>query len=170
MDGALAIIFAIVGLTDMAFNECPTGCLARSEDTSRFSIQAAGVQFNTDWLGSEVVFGYDYGHSFGPFQPTISISATEQGDIWFGGGAKWRQEIGRSDFFFEGSFQPGVYIRGDGPDLGGAIHFRSALGLGYEFDNGGSILMSFDHRSNGDLLPTNPGLETLAIQYSIALD
>ena len=170
MDGTIAIIFALVGLGDMIVNDCPDGCLAQSPESTRFSIQAAGVQFNEDWLGSEIVLGYDFGRSYGPFQPMMSISATEQGDVWFGGGAKWRQTLGQSDFFVEGSFQPGIYIRGTGPDLGGNIHFRSALGLGYEFDNGGSVLMSFDHRSNGDFLPLNPGLETLSIQYSFVLD
>ena len=98
------------------------------------------------------------------------MSYTDDGDLWAGGGAKWRNSILKSDFFFEGSFQPGIYIREDGPDLGGVVQFRSALGVGYEFDNGGAVLMSFDHRSNGDFQTVNPGLETFALQYSFVLD
>lgn len=170
MDGTLAIVFAVIGLVDMVQQDCPTGCLARSPEAERIYVQGAGVQFQTDWLGSEVVVGYDFDRAYGPFQPTIAASVTEQGDVWVGGGAKWRVQAGQTDFFYEGSFQPGIYVRGDGPDLGGKLHFRSALGVGYEFDNGGAVLVSFDHRSNGDLQRINPGLETLSVQYSIALD
>jgi lipid A 3-O-deacylase len=170
MDEILAILFAVIGLTDMALNDCPTGCLAQDSADRRLYIQTAGVQFNGDWLGSELVLGYDFDRSYGPFQPTMSVSTTHEGAVWAGVGAKWRVNAGSSDVFFEGSLQPGLYVRGDGPELGSAVQFRSALGIGYEFNNGGAILMSFDHRSNGDFQPINPGLETLSIQYSFVLD
>lgn len=170
MDGLIAIIFAVVGLTDMAFNDCLKGCLAPDDADRRVYIQTASVQFNGDFLGSEVVLGYDFDQSYGPFQPTMSISSTNDGDVWAGFGTKWRLNVGQTDFLFEGSFHPGLYVRGAGPDLGGAVQFRSALGVGYEFNNGAAVLFSFDHRSNGDFRRLNPGLETWSLQYSFVLD
>ncbi len=170
MDGILAVIFAIAGFSDMAVNDCPTGCLARSDADTRLSIQGGNVLFNEDWIGSEVMVGYDFDRNYGPFQPMMSLAVTDQGDVWAGFGAKLRFQPEYTNFFVESSFQPGVHIRGDGPELGGNIHFRSALGVGYAFDNGSSVLMSFDHRSNGDFREVNPGLETLTIQYSMTLN
>ncbi|PVA05958.1 acyloxyacyl hydrolase [Thalassorhabdomicrobium marinisediminis] len=170
MDGTLAMIFAIVGLSDMVLNDCPTGCLAERPADRRLSFQASGVQFQDDWIGSELVLGYEYDRRFGPFQPLASVSFTEEGDVWIGGGVKWRYALGQSDFFVDGSFQPGLWARNDGPDLGGVLQFRSALGLGYAFTDQSAVVVSFDHRSNGDTQSVNPGLETLSIQYSMTLD
>ncbi|MFG5384568.1 acyloxyacyl hydrolase [Yoonia sp. R2-816] len=61
-------------------------------------------------------------------------------------------------------------MRGDGPDLGGEVHFRAAIGAGYEFDNGSTLTLSWDHWSNGDTRATNPGLENLSIRYAISLN
>jgi len=170
MDGTIAFAFAVFGLANMAVNDCQTGCLARSYADSRISFQAAGVQFNERWISNEIMVGYDFGHRYGPFQPTASIAATEDGDIWIGAGAKWRISPGQSDLFFQGSLQPGFHLRGDGPAIGGSLHFRAALGVGYEFDNGSAIVVSYDHRSNADMQAVNPGLETLSIQYSMAFN
>lgn len=46
----------------MAVNDCPSGCLARSDADSRISFQAAAVQFNESWISEEIMLGYDFGH------------------------------------------------------------------------------------------------------------
>jgi len=72
----------------------------------------------------------------------------------------------------KGPAQPtyGLSITTDGPDLGGHLQFRSAFGVGYEFDNGSTLTVSYDHRSNADTQPINPGLETLSIRYAVKWD
>jgi hypothetical protein len=170
MDGTLAAIFFIVGLTDMGLNTCPTGCLAPAPATARLDFQASDVWFQEDSIGSEFLLGYDAPKSFGPFQAAAAFSSTETGDLWVGIGAKWTTErLFDSPLFIESSFMPGIYLRDVGPDIGGNLHFRSALGIGYRFDNGASVLVSYDHRSNGDTLSLNPGLETLALRIAIPL-
>ena len=100
MDGALAIIFLIASLTDMAFTDCPTGCLAQSDATSRLSFQAVKVEFQENIIGSEIYVGYDFGTAYGPFQPTLGASVTDLGDVWVGIGAKWTtQSLSDSPFF-----------------------------------------------------------------------
>jgi len=171
MDGTLAAIFLITGLTDMALNDCPTGCMNQTSAQERLSFQAAAVEFQENIIGEEIYLGYDLGHKYGPFQPTIAASATDTGDIWLGAGFKWTsQDVFAGPVFVETSLIPGLYLAGDGPDIGGALQFRSALGVGYEFNNGATLTVSYDHRSNADTQAVNPGLETISIRYAIALE
>ena len=168
MDGTLALIWLLTSLGDMAFNDCPEGCLKTQRSEPRISYQFADVQFNTESIAQEFYLGYDSHRSKGPFRPTYGLSLTTDGSAWFGIGWKWTsQNIIDSPFFVETSMMPGFYAGRDGPDLGGTLQFRSALGVGYEFDNGSTIAISYDHRSNADTQALNPGLETLSIRYAL---
>lgn len=167
MDGTLAAIFLIASLTDMALTDCPTGCLAPDDATARLSFQAARVEFNENIVGDEIYVGYDLGTAYGPFQPTIGASWTSMGDAWIGAGAKWTtQSLIDGPFFIEASLMPGYHLQGDGPDIGGALQFRSSLGAGFAFENGMTLLASYDHRSNADTQDLNPGLETIALRFA----
>lgn len=170
MDGTLAIIFAVASLTDMALNDCSTGCLAEDYAPARLSFQAGAVEFQDDYIGSEIYAGYDMGRTFGPFQPTFGLSITDTGDTWLGAGAKWTSNdiLTAGPLFVEASLMPGVYMAGDGPDIGGALQFRSALGLGFLLDNGATLAVLYDHRSNADTQALNPGLETLSLRYAFS--
>lgn len=167
MDGTLAVIFLVASLTDMGMNDCPTGCLAPEQAVQRLSFQTAKVEFQKDIIGNEYYLGYDLGTSFGPFQPTFGVSATDDGGYWVGIGAKWTtKQIFDSPFFIESSLMPGYFEKGDGPDLSGHLQFRSSLGAGYTFENGSTIVASYDHRSNADRIKPNPGLETIALRVA----
>ncbi|PUB12737.1 acyloxyacyl hydrolase [Yoonia sediminilitoris] len=171
MDGTLAVIWLLTSLTDMGFNDCPTGCLREKAQTQRLSFSAADVQFQDESISEELYIGLDANRSFGPFQPTMGGSVTNDGDLWFGAGAKWTsQQVFDVPLFVETSLMPGVYKSGDGPDIGGALQFRSAFGVGYSFDSGATLTVLYDHRSNADSQPLNPGLETLSIRYAISLE
>ena len=168
MDGTFAAVFAIVSLTDMALNECPTGCLKEGVATQRLSFQTGAVVFDDDVTGSELYLGYDHTRRIGNLQLTSGVSVTDEGSLWIGSGAKWTStHLVSGPWFAEASFMPGLHFAGDGPDLGGVLHFRSALGIGYEFDNGNTVTLAVDHRSNGDLLDLNPGLETISLRYAM---
>lgn len=172
MDGTLALIFLLTSLTDMGINDCQTGgCLQQNDATARVSLQGAQVEFQEEHISEEFYIGYDMDRSYGPFQPTFGASVTGDNAVWVGAGVKWTsRNISDGPFFFETSLMPGFYDKGDGPDIGGSLHFRSAVGGGYTFDNGATISVMYDHRSNGDTKDLNPGLETLAIRYAFALN
>ncbi len=68
MDGTLAVLFLIAGLTDMGFNHCGNGCLARADADQRFALSGGQVLFQGDEIGSEIYARYDLGTEFGPFQ------------------------------------------------------------------------------------------------------
>ncbi|SEW10986.1 Lipid A 3-O-deacylase (PagL) [Cognatiyoonia koreensis] len=171
MDGTLAGIFLIASLSDMGLNDCPTDCLRASDATARLSFQAAGVEFQDEIVGSEVLIGYDVAGKYGPFQPTIAASVTDENGMWIGAGAKWTTEdVFNGPLFIEAALMPGLYFDNAEVNLGGTLQFRSSLGVGYAFDNGSTVLVSYDHRSNADTQTINPGLETIAIRFAIALN
>lgn len=170
MDGTIAAIVFLGGLIEMGTGHCPTGCLAPGDEVARLSVQGGQVIFQEETIGEEVYLGYDLGTARGPFQPTLGLSVTDDGAVWAGAGAKVRWDLGGSGAFVEGSIMPGYYEAGDGPDLGGSLQFRSALGLGYEFDNGATLTLLYDHRSNADTQELNPGMETLSLRYAIRFD
>ena len=169
MKGFIASIFFISGMYDMYVNDCRgDGCLAGDDAPARLSLQIAATEFQSDFIGSEVMLGYDLPRTYGPFQPTIGLSMTDMGDYWVGLGAKWTvDDAATGPFFFETAFIPGYYQHRDGPDLGGHIQYRASVGVGYAFENGSSVLLAYDHRSNANTIFPNPGLETLSIRYAI---
>ncbi len=165
MDGTLAAIFFIASLTDMTVTDCPTGCLQVRDASGAFFVQAAAVEFDREIIGEELSVGYAFARTYGPFQPIVMASITDKDRTWIGAGARWEKTIA-GPIFAEASFMPGYDSGGSGPDLGGALQFRSSLGLGYAFDNGATLALAYDHRSNADRLATNPGLETISLRLS----
>jgi lipid A 3-O-deacylase len=168
MNGILAVLFVILGPAQMWTQYCDTGCLARGSADGGLQLNVNRTIFQGDWIGSELYARYDLGHRYGPFQPVFGASVTQSGDIWIGNGAAVEWSIGRRDqAFVELSLLPGFYQQGSGPDLGGLLEARSGIAVGYAFANGGTLALSFDHRSNADIYRTNPGLETFGLRYKI---
>jgi hypothetical protein len=169
MNGTFAILFALVGLTDMKINYCDTGCLARAPEQERMSLAVGKVQFENDFIGEEIYARYDMDHRFGPFQNSIGVSVTDTGDAWLGFGQLWTKDFADGRAYVQLHAMPGIYIQGDGPDLGFPIEFRSGVEVGYNFRSGVRLGVSYDHRSNADIRAVNPGLETLQVRVSIPL-
>ncbi len=170
MDGTLAAIYVLAALLDMGLTDCrEAGCLAASDAQSRVWVQGAAVEFDREIIGEEVFVGLDLGTARGPFQPVIGLSANGDGDAWIGAGVKTQWRFG-GGWFAEGALMPGYHDRGDGPDLGGSLQFRSALGVGYEFGSGATLSVHYDHRSNGGIETVNPGLETIGLRYAMPLN
>ena len=86
-------------------------------------------------------------------------------------GPVWRFASRRSASFLEFSFGPTV-IGGstiDGRELGGNLHFRSAIAVGLA---GGrrrnfEVALRIEHVSNGGLRSTNPGLDSIGLGFVI---
>ncbi len=171
MDSRFAVFFFIVGMTDTYFNDCPTDCKQQSQAPERLSLQYGDTYFSEDVIGTEIYAIYDVPKRYGAFQPTVGASLTSNNDFWMGAGGKWSTErVTDSPIFIELSVMPGLYVRGDGPNIGFPLQFRGALGAGYNFDNGASISVFFDHRSNANLSEVNSGIETLGVRLSMTLD
>lgn len=168
MDGTLAALFLISSLTDMGVNHCGNGgCLAPAADQSRLSFSAGQVMFQDEDVSNELYLKYDLGRSYGPFQPSFGLSVTDEGSTWIGVGASWTAQYDR--VYLQLSLMPGLYAKGDGPDLGHEVEFRSGVELGYEAPNGWRYGLVYDHRSNADMSDVNPGMETLQFRVSIPM-
>ena len=65
------------------------------------------------------------------------------------------------------SFAPGLYLQGDGKDLGHVVEFRSSLKFAYRFDNRSRLGLDLFHLSNAGLDERNPGANQLMLTYSV---
>ena len=170
MDGTMAVAFLLAGLADMGFNHCPNqGCLAERPMQSRADLSFGNVIFQNNTVGKEVYARYELGKAYGPFQPMIGVSASDQGTAWVGIGAAFTSTFAGGRIYTQLHLMPGVYARGNGPDLGHVVEFRSGFEAGYQARNGLRVGLSFDHRSNAGISSTNPGLETIALRVSVPL-
>lgn len=168
MDGTLAVLFLVAGLTDMGLNHCGDGgCVARSDAQARLGLSYGNVIFQEDHISEELYLKYDFPVSYGPFQPVAGASLTTEGDAWVGMGAAWTHNFLSDRAYLRLSLMPGLYAQGDGPDLGNALEFRSEVELGYEARNGIRYGISYDHRSNADIASWNPGMETIQVRVSV---
>ncbi len=170
MDGTLAALFLVVGLADMGFNHCSDGCLARSDAQAAFSLSAGEVIFQDKHIDREAYLRYSFGHSFGPFQPAVGVSVTQSGDAWVGIGATHESNFFNDRAYLSLSLMPGVYARGDGPNLGHDVEFRSGLEVGYRARNGVRVGLVFDHRSNADIASVNPGMESVQFRVTVPVE
>ena len=164
MDGGFAVAFLVASLFEMTTNHCGTaaGCVGAADTPARLAFSAGQVWYQEDQIGQEVYLRYDLGTRYGPFQPIMGVSVTDSRDVWAGAGAAWTGEAGQ--FYAQLHLMVGLYGQGAGPDLGHVVEFRSGAEVGYAFDNDWRLGLSFDHRSNGDVVATNPGLETVQLR------
>lgn len=169
MNGTLAAIFLAVSSWDMAANYCETGCLAEAPATAFSTFGLGQVQFQDKGVATELYYRHDFDRKYGPYQPAVGLSLTDQGSAWVGAGFVYSATTPDERGYLSLSLMPGLYAAGDGPDLGHAIEFRSGIEVGYSAANGIRYGLSFDHRSNSELSKVNPGMETLQFRVSIPL-
>ena len=169
IEWALAATFALAGGVDTVKNYCttPEGCLQKSEAQRALSISAGDARIDGDSAGRELYLRYELDHKIGAFQPSFGLSSTSNGDIWVGAGSTWTKNLYQENAYLRMSGLVGAYKQGSSRFLGSILQFRAALEIGYRFDNGAQLGVSFDHRSNADLWLPNPGIETYQIRYSI---
>ncbi|WP_371169621.1 acyloxyacyl hydrolase [Aliiroseovarius sp. 2305UL8-7] len=170
MDGTLAVLFLLTGLIDMWVNHCDRSCVKPVAAVARHAISAGDLIFEADSIGGELYYRYDLPVAFGPFQPAVGVSVDNLGDFWFGAGAVNSFHLWEDRAFAQLSFMPGIWMRGGGPVMGHPIEFRSGVDAGYQDPAGRRYSLSLDHRSNGDIVPINPGLETLQVRVSLPLE
>lgn len=167
MDGTFAALTLVFGLWDMAENHCATGCLAANEAQGYTAISIGAVYLNEDQIANEIYIRRDTRRKFGPFQATYGVSVTDEGSVWVGAGPSYTLPLKSEAVFVQLHAMAGLYLQGDGPDLGGPVEFRSGVEVGFFADNGTRFGLSYDHRSNADIYEANPGLETVQFRVSV---
>lgn len=124
-----------------------------------------GAQTDLAFVGFEMQgpsrFGSD---SFGGAFSTAG-RINEMGDVWLGVGFAAQASFG-SSIYLEGSIMPGLYYDNH-TDLGGALQFRSLIGVGYRLGSGSSVMLAVDHLSNLGLRDYDPGVSSVSLRYRI---
>ena len=161
-----AVVVAGLGLLDMGTNYCDAGCLAPREAVPSLAVSSGTVVFGDDPVGEELFLRRDTSRALGPFQIGYGLSVTTRGAVWAGAGIVHTIEIAGSSAYLQSHFMPGVYLRGNGTDLGGPVNARAGVELGWTTARGVRIGLSVDHRSHGGLFKDNPGVETVQLRVS----
>ena len=125
------------------------------------------TDLDTQGIGGQIEYHWQEFGSLGGLVANFAVAARldADGDGWMGGGVAGLYRL-RDGFFVEGSFMPGAYKVGE-TDLGGALHFRSLIGVGYEFSESFAISITIDHMSNGSTQSENPGSDAITLRFKI---
>lgn len=166
MDGRLAILFSLMALFGDGY-EGEGWTVARANTEGMLTTSYGIVQYQgVDW-GEELRFTQSF-KKWKRFNPVVDFSITDKGGAWLGLGLyqQFDIDLNGTPLFVGFSFAPGIYMQGNDVDLGFPIEFRSGVEMGVRFDTGWQVSLSYDHRSNADVVSWNPGLETIQLRVS----
>ena len=140
----------------------------RAGDSDYLTVSSGWFDLNRQKdQGVEFSLEYRSDRRFWWFKPFAHGAVVSNGMTFLGAGVMIDVYFGRR-WVATPSFAPTVW-RGktDDLDLGHAIEFRSRLELAYRFDDRSRIGLSISHSSNASIGDTNPGTESLMVNYSI---
>ena len=141
-----------------------------ADDPSFVTIGAGSFDFNRQKdQGAEFRVDYRTDYKFGIFKPFLTGAVVTNGMTFFGAGILVDVYFGNR-FVVTPSFAP-TWWRGktDGLDLGHGLEFRSQIEFAYRFDDRSRIGIAVSHSSNASNADTNPGTESILLNYSYPL-
>ena len=100
--------------------------------------------------------------------PVAGAMASSRGILYSYGGLRVEFPFKERWIFSSGS-AAGLYYRGYGKNLGGALEFRSHLELAYRLPDDARLGLCIYHLSNAGIFDFNPGSESLGVTYSARL-
>ena len=157
----LAMVLPVAGLTSAT---------ARADEPAFLTIGAGWFDFNRQ-KDDGAEFRLDYRSSFKlwHFKPFLTAAGVSNGMSFIGGGILLDVFFGRR-YVVTPSFAA-TYWRGktDELDLGHELQFRSQIEFAYRFDDRSRLGLAVSHSSNASISDTNPGTETLLVNYSYPL-
>lgn len=119
------------------------------------------VQFGAEYRAKELQYS---------IRPMVGVNVTTDRSVYGYVGLNWDAELIKDQLYLIPNFAAGLYHKGDGKNLGGAIEFRSGIELAYQLPNAQRLGVAFNHISNASIYSHNPGSETVLVTYSIPLD
>jgi len=144
----------------------PSDWTDRPAEPSFLTIGAGYYDFNDDQNAAEFRLEWR-GRPWGwGIRPLAGVMATSDTAVYGYGGLLLDLFFGRR-IVVSPSFAAGLYHEGDGKDLGSAIEFRSALEVGWRFDDRSRLSVMVYHLSNASIDDNNPGTEVISVGYSI---
>lgn len=120
---------------------------------------------------NEAQVGFEYRLAANDYgvRPTVGLNINGDGAIYLYGGAYWDIAIGESDFTFSPNFVAGYHHKGKRSRLGGQLEFRTGFELSYEFENKNRVGISVNHISNAGFYKSNPGAETILVNFQMPI-
>ena len=143
---------------------------AQADDPDFLTIGGGWFDFNRQKdTGGEFRLDYRSDYKFLIFKPFLTAAAVTNGMTFLGAGILIDIYLGRR-LVVTPSIAP-TWWRGktDDLDLGHGLEFRSQIEFAYRFDNRARLGVAVSHSSNASIGDTNPGTETLLVNYSIPL-
>jgi len=162
------ILAAVLVLGLLCASLMPTSTSA--DDPDFLTVSSGWFDFNRQKdQGGEFRIEYRSDYKLWKFKPFLTGTVATNGMTFFGAGILADVYFGNR-LVLTPSFAP-TWWRGktDTLDLGYALEFRSQLELAYRFDDRSRLGLSISHSSNASLGDTNPGTESLMVNYSIPI-
>lgn len=100
------------------------------------------------------------------FKPLLSVTATTDATVFLSAGL-YSEIFLTDELYLSPSFAPGVFLRGQGKNLGHPIEFRSQIEIGWRFYTGLRASISLNHLSNAGSGRKNPGSESVVFSLLI---
>ena len=143
---------------------------AQADDPDFLTVSAGWFDLNRQKdQGAEFRLEYRSDYKLWNFKPFATLSGVSNGMTFLGAGILMDVYLGRR-WVVTPSFAP-TWWRGKTSDLdlGHAIEFRSQLEIAYRFDDRSRLGLSFSHSSNAGIGDSNPGTESLMLNYSVPM-
>jgi lipid A 3-O-deacylase len=160
---------ALLGFLGLAASALPA-TRAHADDPTFLTVGAGWFDFNRQKDdGAEVRVDLRSDYKLWIFKPFLTAAGVSNGMTFFGGGVLVDIYFGNR-FVVTPSFAP-TWWRGktDELDLGHGLEFRSQIEFAYRFDDRSRLGLAVSHSSNASIGDTNPGTETLMLNYSVPL-
>ncbi len=165
----MRVRFAFLELLALAAAALPSAP-ARADDPAFLTIGAGYFDFNRQKdQGAEFRADLRSDYKLWIFKPFLTAAGVSNGMTFIGGGVLIDVYFGNR-FVVTPSFAP-TWWRGktDKLDLGHGLEFRSQIEFAYRFDDRSRLGIAVSHSSNASLGDTNPGTETVMLNYSVPL-
>ena len=163
-------IFSIAAAALTALALSVSSGTAKADDPAFVTFAAGAFDFNRQKDdGGEFRLEYRSNYKLWEFKPFVTAAAASNGMTFVGAGILMDIYLGRR-VVVTPSFAP-TWWRGktDKLDMGHAVEFRSQLEVAYRFDNRSRLGLSVSHYSNASLGDTNPGTESILLNYSVPI-
>ncbi len=139
-----------------------------ADDPDYLTVGAGWFDFNRQKdQGGSFSLEYKSDYKLWELKPFATMNVATNGMTFIGAGVLMDVYFGRR-WVVTPSFAP-TWWQGktDDLDMGHAVEFRSQVEIAYRFDDRTRVGLSVAHYSNASLGDTNPGTETVMLNYSI---
>ena len=138
-----------------------------TEDPSQLALAAGWYDFaKRDDQAADFRLEYRSDLAYKRFRPWFGLEVTSDGAAFLAAGLLRDIDLSRR-IVLTPSGGVGFYEEGGGKVLGSTLEFRLQAELGYKFDDGTRLAVSFSHISNARIGGNNPGAEIISLYYIV---